>query len=222
MARAAYKKDKHRARRAEEHFGNAKTAIGKLEHGDHVFLVTRGQFGMIDVLLAILDQTGPAHVSIWVWAIADWEVRVIDRMMEDKRIMSAVLHCEHGMLSRKPQIIRDWQERFGEKSVKFVISHAKIIRIWNDDWRVCVRGSCNLNYNPRYEQIDIDEGAPAFDLVARLEEEIPWSDGSNGREVYAASGVGRAFQGEAKKKLFGKLALWESEGDGGGLKTWEN
>ena len=78
-----------------------------------------------------------------------------------------------------------------------------------------------MNYNPRFEQLDIDDGSPAFDLVERIESEIPWTDGASGKEIYAASGVGRAFEGDMKKKLFGDLALWDQGRDGNECRTWE-
>jgi hypothetical protein len=59
------------------------------------------------------------------------------------------------------------------------------------------RGSINFDFNPRFEQFDITEGGPEFDLViagnnvtgfiftGRLETEIAW------RSVWASMGIAR-------------------------------
>lgn len=213
---------RNRALFASECFGNAQTALGQLERGGHKFLITRGQFGMIDLILCALDQVGPSRLTVWVWSIADWEIQVIERLIADKRVLSADLLIDYGALTKKGATVQGWINRFGLGSVKFIVNHAKIVRIWNDDgWKICMRGSCNLNYNPRFEQVDIDDCSPAFDLVARIEDEIPRCDGSSGKAVYAASGLGRAYEGESKSKLFGKLALWDQGIEGEQLKTWK-
>lgn len=62
-----------RRRHAVESFRTASEAIGTLEPGISIFGVTRGQFSMIDLVLAVLDQLGPAHVSLWTWKIAEYE-----------------------------------------------------------------------------------------------------------------------------------------------------
>ncbi|WP_302118073.1 hypothetical protein [Allorhodopirellula heiligendammensis] len=74
---------------------------------------------------------------------------------------------------RNPGLIQRWRETYGEGSVKVCASHAKIATIENADWKLLCRGSMNLNYNPRFEQMDITEGGEDFDLVKRVEEELP-------------------------------------------------
>lgn len=213
---------RNRALFAAECFGNAQTALGTMERGCHKFIITRGQFGMIDLILSILDQVGPSHVTAWVWSIADWEIQTIEHLIADRRVLSADLLIDYASITKKGATIKGWIDRFGPGSVKFIVNHAKIVRIWNDDgWKICMRGSCNLNYNPRFEQVDIDDCSPAFDLVAKIEDEIPRCDGLNGKAVYAASGLGRAYEGESKSKLFGKLALWDQGIEGEQLKTWK-
>ena len=49
--------------------GTASQAIGIIEKNTDTFCLTYGQFSLIDALLAILDQTGPAHVTISTWAV---------------------------------------------------------------------------------------------------------------------------------------------------------
>ena len=207
---------------AAEAFGNAQLAVGAVDRDMHKFIITRGQFGMIDVILTILDQVGPSRLSVWVWSIADWEIQTIERLIADGRVLSADLLIDYASITKKGATIKGWTDRFGLGSVKFIVNHAKIVRIWNDDgWKICIRGSCNLNYNPRFEQIDIDDNSPAFDLVEKIESEIPRCDGTSGKACYAASGLGKAYEGEAKGKLFGRLALWDQGIEGEQLKTWK-
>ena len=39
-------------------------AIGTIEKDTDTFILTYGQFSLIDALMAVIDQTGPAHVVI--------------------------------------------------------------------------------------------------------------------------------------------------------------
>jgi len=59
---------------------------------------------------------------------------------------------------RKCSTIDLWRSTFGPDAVRTVKNHAKIARVWNDGWLLLIRGSMNLNFNPRFEQLDISEG----------------------------------------------------------------
>ena len=69
--------------------------------------------------------------------------------------------------------VQAWRDRFGVASVRTCRNHAKIARVWNARARVVIRGSMNFNANPRFEQADITEGGPEFDLLAGIEATIP-------------------------------------------------
>jgi hypothetical protein len=56
-------------------------------------------------------------------------------------------------------------------------------------------GSMNLNCNPRFEQLDITEDGEDFDLVERIEGELPvLGRKRSNAEAKAASGVSNAFE----------------------------
>ena len=59
---------------ARESFANAAETIGPCKPGMSLFAITRGQWSMIDAVLHVLDQVGPAAVSLWTWTIAEYEV----------------------------------------------------------------------------------------------------------------------------------------------------
>ncbi|MBK8211603.1 MAG: hypothetical protein IPK78_18260 [Rhodospirillales bacterium] len=107
---------------------------------------------------------------------------------------------------RNAELIDLWRHQFGEESVRIVRNHAKIARAWNDDWHFLLRGSMNLNWNPRFEQFDITEGGADFELVEGIEDELPvlprkykWE------QVRDASKLGRVYSDEVVGK-FGDLS----------------
>lgn len=198
----------NRRARAVESFQTAADAIGPLEHGLAVFAITRGQFSMVDAVLHVLDQTGPAFVSLWTWTIADYEVSVFNRLNHDQRITGGRLVIDHGARQKNLSLIQAWQKQFGAESVRYVLNHAKIATVQNDRFKVLIRGSMNLNFNPRFEQLDVTEGGPDFDLVREIEETLPiLPNDCSGAEVFKASRVGDAFEKNT-------LALFEH------CKTW--
>ena len=197
-----------RRKRAVESFKTAADCIGTIEPGTALFAVTRGQFSMIDAILACLDQTGPADVSLWTWTVAEYEIECMDRLRKDGRARSGRLIIDAGARDKNAGLIRQWQGRFGADSVRYVVNHAKIATIESDKFRLLLRGSMNLNFNPRFEQFDLTEGGEDFDLVRRLELELPvLPDNIGGAEVYAASKVSDAF-GSEKLAIFTGLKVW--------------
>jgi len=193
--------------RAVESFRSAAECIGTIESGCAVFAVTRGQWSMIDAILACLDQTGPAAVTLWTWTVAEYEVECLTRLRLDGRVTSGTLVIDYGAVNKNAGIIRQWQEGFGPRSVRYVVNHAKIATIESDRFRLLLRGSMNLNFNPRFEQFDLTEGGPDFDLVRSIEDELPFVEVPGGPACYSASRVGDAFEAE-QLAMFGGVKVW--------------
>lgn len=197
-----------RRTQALESFRNAADCIGTLKPKQSLFAITRGQFSMIDATLACLDQTGPADVSIWTWTIAGYEIECFERLRKDGRIRQGRLIVDYGARGKNAQLLSDWQRSFGPDSVRYVLNHAKIVTIQSDRFRLLLRGSMNLNFNPRFEQFDLTEGGRDFELVKRIEDELPTlADDAPGAEVYKASKVGQAFDAD-QLALFNGCKVW--------------
>ena len=77
-----------RRKTAVASFSNAAETIDTCEAGMSLFAITRGQWSMIDAVLHVLDQVGPAAVSLWTWTIAEYgvQVQVLTRLQIDKRV----------------------------------------------------------------------------------------------------------------------------------------
>lgn len=198
-----------RRKRAAESFGAASEAIGPIEPGLSVFCVTRGQFSMIDCIHHVVNELGPCNLSVWTWAIADYEVQAVGGLMERGDILTASLIVDFSAGRRNADLLDAWRDRFGPESVRVVKNHAKLARVWTAERRVLLRGSFNLNFNPRFEQLDVTEGGPDYDLVERIESEIPILPRDHSHaEAAAASQLGAAF--DAKElELFEGLRVWQ-------------
>lgn len=197
-----------RRKTAKQSFRTAAECIGTLEPGASLFAITRGQFSMIDAVLACLEQTGPAAVSLWTWTVAEYEVECLEALQNSGRITGGRLVIDYGARNKNAGIIANWKRSYGPDSVRYVVNHAKIATIQTDRFRLLLRGSMNLNMNPRFEQFDLTEGGPDFDLVKEVEDELPiLPDDCSGESVYKASKVADAFNTE-QLSLFTGVKVW--------------
>ena len=164
---------------------------------------------MIDAVLHLLDQVGPSKISLWTWTVAEYEVEVLTRLRLDERLTDALLVIDHGARNKNAEIIKAWKDRFGPESVRYVVNHAKIATVESESGlKLLARGSMNLNFNPRFEQFDLTEGGEDFELVKRIESELPiLEDDCEGSEVYVASKISHGFD-DGELKIFGGLKTW--------------
>jgi hypothetical protein len=194
---------------ARESFQSAAECLGPCVAGMSLFAITRGQWSMIDAVLHVLDCVGPASVSLWTWTVAEYEVEVLTRLRIDQRITSGRLVIDYGARNKNAAIIADWKSGYGPESVRYVVNHAKIALIESvTGLRFLLRGSMNLNFNPRFENFDITEGGPEFALMRDIENELPiLPDGVTGKQAYDASKVASAFT-DKQLSLFGGPKVW--------------
>lgn len=195
------------ARRARSHesFQTAAECIGTIAPGCSLFALTRGQFSMVDAIVACLDQVGPSRLSVWTWTVAEYEVQCVERLLRDGRVLEATLIIDYGARDRNAGLLRQWRAVHGPSSVRYVVNHAKIATIASvSGLRLLLRGSFNLNFNPRFEQFDLTEGGADFDLVQSVEAGLPvLADGASGAEIYEASGLAQAFAFDTLKAFEG-------------------
>lgn len=193
---------------AVESFKTAAECIGKIEKNMSLFAITRGQFSMIDALLHVLDCVGSAKISIWTWAIADYEIQQFNRMKDDGRITDGLMVIDRSAKKRNSELIKEWRDNFGNESVRYVYNHSKIATVENDHFKVLLRGSMNLNFNPRFEQLDVTEGGCDFDLVKRVESELLLlPDNCSDADIRKSSKVSQSFDSQTLD-IFSGVKTW--------------
>ncbi len=152
--------------------GSANQAIGKIEKNTDTFILTYGQFSLIDALMAILDQTGPAHVAISTWTAAHAHLDKSQELMQSAEILSLRMVVDRSFKTRQPGYFNHMIELFGVDCVREMRTHAKFITVRNDKFDIVVRTSMNLNENPRLENIEISENKAFAEFFTNIVNDI--------------------------------------------------
>lgn len=158
----------HRARKKAPRFvreptATALDAIGRLEPGDRLVGMTKGQFSLLDLIRAVLRSTGPAHLTVSTWTTGIRDAENARLLVSRGDLLSLRLLTDRSFPSRQPKYCAAIIRTFGADSIWCTRTHAKFALIRNDQWNVVIRSSMNLNRNPRFEQFDLDDDAEMAD-----------------------------------------------------------
>lgn len=135
---------------------SATEAVAELERdGMELFGLTRGQFSLADLLVAILDKTGPASLSISTWTAAAADIQRMMELLESGKISSCRWLVDQTFVRRVPALAAQIRKLFGDDAIRVTKTHAKFCTVVNDGWQVAIRSSMNLNQNPRLESFQV-------------------------------------------------------------------
>jgi len=151
---------------------SAREALGTLTHGQDVFILTYGQFSLIDLLVAILDQTGPADVTISTWTAADAHLQRSRELLESSQIRTMRWIVDQSFETRQPEYCYHMRQLFGADCIRAIRTHAKFMIIRNDQWDVVVRTSMNMNENPRLENAEVAEDSEFAAFFSRVADTV--------------------------------------------------
>lgn len=156
---------------------SATKAIGKMEHGCEIFGFTKGQFSLIHLLDAVIEQVGPSDVVIATWSAADGDVEHAKQWIDAGRVKSLKMLVDFSFQSRKPDVCDALRARFGDDSLRVTVTHAKFVLVKSSKWNIVIRTSMNLTHNPRFENFEISDDPQMYAFMQSIIDET-WSDQS--------------------------------------------
>lgn len=139
--------------------------LGILKNGVTKHFYSDGAFNLIQLVTYILQQTGPAHVLLTSYSIAEESVQVLHRKVEKGEILDVRFIIDNRVKSMSPKPF-DFLARSFPGCYRCRAIHAKVALVYNDEWKVTVIGSQNATKNPKLERgiIHTDETVFNFDL----------------------------------------------------------
>lgn len=133
----------------------AADAIAGFDKETSVYILSRGAFSLIDMLSAVLDVTGPAHLSLSTWTAANTDVSRALEFIHEGKVTGSRWLTDLTFTRRSPQLAARLRSTFGADAIRVGRVHAKFAIIKNAGWQVVVETSKNLNCNLRLENARI-------------------------------------------------------------------
>ena len=173
---------------------------------------------MIDLVSVVLKKVGVADVSLWTWCVSDYGVSTLGVFLDAGTIERFRMVIDWTGAQRDAPWIAELQDRFGVDCIRVTKTHAKVVTVSTaDGWRITIRGSMNLNKNPRFENFDISDDPAIFGVVSGFEDEM-WARGKPLplRELKHSDAAG-LFKAS---KTPDELPEWASKDGQGGRGDW--
>ena len=123
--------------------------FGRISQDQILPFVSLGDWSTHDLLFFLLEQTGPAKVYFTTWAISEYAIRQLYKLIEKGLILElkGIFDYRNGI--RKPAELQFLEKISTE--IKPAKCHAKVTVLENDGWGISIVGSANYTRNPRIE-----------------------------------------------------------------------
>lgn len=141
--------------------------MGQLRQNSVKHYYSTGAFNLIQLVLYLLKQTGPAHVFLATYSISDRSITALKRHMDQGIIRSIRFLLDNRVRSISPKPFDHLITSFPD-SVRCRAIHAKVALIYNDQWKVSVVGSQNATHNPKLERGIIHTQSEVFEFDFKI------------------------------------------------------
>ena len=146
----------------------APSGLGQIQTGLEKHFYSKGAFNLVQLVLYLLRQTGPAHVFLSSYSIAEDSLAALKR----RELLSIRFLIDNRVRSISPKPFAYLAEAFHGK-YRCCALHAKVALIWNSEWHVAVVTSMNATHNPKLERGIIYTSKEVFDFdLKTLEDEF--------------------------------------------------
>lgn len=139
--------------------------IGKMiEPNCRIMGLTQGKFSLIDMIHAILQKIGPSDVIVTTWSAGIKDAHQVRWMVDTNLIRSFQIITDHSYATRQKVYAASLDELFGRHNIRTSEIHAKFTLIQNENYKIVIRTSMNLNANKTCENFEIDDSQEVYDF----------------------------------------------------------
>ena len=139
-------------------------AVGSLKKDCHIMGLTMGKFSLIDLIKSTLDKVGKSSVYIATWSAGIKDVHQVKWMVDSDLIYDFKILTDHSYVNRQKKYAASIEDLFGKENIRTSEMHAKFVLIRNDDYKITIISSMNLNANKTCETFIIYENSEIYDF----------------------------------------------------------
>lgn len=138
-----------------ERYASLSAVLPNIQEGQTIHLVHHGGFSCEQLILAMVDRIGPAHLRAATWVVSRIPAYRIVKANRAGHILSARFILDVRENLYQPQALDILATAFGRESVRMTELHSKAYWLENDSASIAIIGSANLSENPRIEILTV-------------------------------------------------------------------
>ena len=123
--------------------------LGKIIPGESKHFWSFGNFNMMRLIFWILEQIGTAEIILSTYSISPKTIQGVINRREKGIIKDIRFIVDNRVRSLSPKPFDLLVHNFDYRCISI---HAKVARIWNDQWKITVVSSQNATDNPKMER----------------------------------------------------------------------
>ena len=127
------------------------SALGDICMGQDKHFYSNGSFNLVQLVLYLLKQTGPAHVFVSSYSISEDSLATLKRLQDRREILGISFLIDNRVRTISPKPF-DYLVTAFPGRYRCCALHAKVALIWNNKWHLSVVGSQNATHNPKLER----------------------------------------------------------------------
>lgn len=141
--------------------------LGAIEIGKSKHYYSSGAFDLVQLVLYVLRQTGPAHVLLASYSVGDRTITKLRKCLEDGELLSIRFLIDNRVRTISPKPFDHMLQAF-PGCVRCRTLHAKVALVWNDRFHIDIVGSQNATHNPKLERGTIFTNREVFDFDKKV------------------------------------------------------
>jgi hypothetical protein len=153
-------------------YQTARDIVFSLEKDSKIYGLTRGQFSLLDLIIAILEKVGKADVICCTWSAGIKDAKQMALIMESGYLNSFKVITDHSYVTRQAQYAVTLDKLFGTENIATSDIHAKFTLIENNEYKILINTSMNLNANKTCENFEITEGGEIYSFYKKFVDDI--------------------------------------------------
>ena len=143
---------------------NANDVTNLLQKDCRLMGLTRGKFSLIDLIHGIIKKIGKSDIICCTWSAGIKDANQVKWMLDSDLINSFTLVTDHSYVTRQKKYAVAIEDLFGKENIRTSEIHAKFVLISNNEWKICIRTSMNLNANKTTETFELDDSQQIYDF----------------------------------------------------------
>lgn len=143
---------------------NAIEVVNCINPGCRILGLTQGKYSLIDLIYQILQKVGKSDVICTTWSAGIKDANQVRWMLNTDLIESFKIITDHSYATRQKKYAGALDELFGKENIRTSEIHAKFTLISNENWKIVIRTSMNLNANKTCENFEIDDNQEIYDF----------------------------------------------------------